>query len=55
MGILFCIVVISNGKVIEWIDVCYGLSYVKLLCTFVKYVPQVILLGPHATNDKGDS
>src|SRR5271155_2153894 len=44
MSILCCIEVISNGKVIEWIDVCYGLSYVKLLCTFVKYVPQVYFL-----------
>jgi len=47
IGILCCIAVISNGNVIEWIDVCYGLSYVKLLCTFVKYVPQVFFSFPH--------
>ncbi|KAK5043102.1 hypothetical protein LTR13_000873 [Exophiala sideris] len=26
-----------------WIDVLYTLGYVKLICTFVKYIPQVIL------------
>jgi hypothetical protein len=33
----------SHGTLVEWIDVGYALSYVKLLCTFVKYVPQVFL------------
>lgn len=42
IGILSCIVAVSNGRVIEKIDVYYALSYIKLLCTFVKYVPQVI-------------
>jgi cystinosin len=42
VAVLSCIVVASHGEVIEWIDVCYALSYIKLLCTFVKYVPQVI-------------
>lgn len=26
-----------------WIDVLYTLGYVKLLCTFVKYIPQVVV------------
>ncbi|KAL6247909.1 hypothetical protein RBB50_005257 [Rhinocladiella similis] len=26
-----------------WIDVLYSLGYVKLICTFVKYIPQVIV------------
>ena len=33
----------SHGTLVEWIDVGYALSYVKLLCTFVKYVPQGFL------------
>jgi cystinosin len=44
IAILACIVAGSHNTVIEWIDVCYALSYIKLLCTFVKYVPQVPLL-----------
>ncbi|KIW58901.1 hypothetical protein, variant [Exophiala xenobiotica] len=26
-----------------WIDVLYTLGYVKLICTFVKYIPQVVV------------
>jgi len=43
VGILSCIVAASHGSLFEWIDVCYALSYVKLICTFVKYVPQALL------------
>jgi len=43
VGILSCIVAASHSTIIEWIDVCYALSYVKLICTFVKYVPQARL------------
>jgi cystinosin len=43
--ILSCVVAATDSRVAEWIDVCYALSYVKLLCTFIKYVPQV---GPSA-------
>ena len=43
IGILCCVVAATKGNKLEWIDVCYGLSYVKLLCTFIKYVPQVHL------------
>ena len=39
--ILSCVVAASDGRVVEWLDVCYAFSYVKLLCTFIKYVPQV--------------
>lgn len=39
--ILSIIVGASHGELLEWIDVCYALSYVKLLTTLVKYVPQV--------------
>jgi cystinosin len=42
VGILSIIVLASKGNMAEWIDVLYALSYVKLVCTFVKYVPQVI-------------
>jgi cystinosin len=41
VGVLSYIVAASDGKIIEWIDVCYALSYVKLICAFTKYVPQV--------------
>ena len=43
VGVLSCVVATTGGKVVEWIDVCYALSYVKLLCTFIKYVPQVYI------------
>ena len=44
IAILSGIVLGTDGKTAEWIDVCYALSYVKLICTFVKYVPQVLYL-----------
>jgi cystinosin len=47
VGVLSCLVLVSNGTIVEWIDVCYALSYVKLVCTFVKYVPQVKILSQH--------
>lgn len=37
------LVAASDGHIAEWIDVCYALSNIKLLCTFIKYVPQVSL------------
>jgi len=40
---LSVMVAASHGTLVEWIDVGYALSYVKLLCTFVKYVPQALL------------
>jgi hypothetical protein len=43
IAILASIVAGSHNTTLEWIDVCYALSYVKLICTFVKYVPQVRL------------
>jgi hypothetical protein len=42
VGMLSCMVAASHGTLVEWIDVCYAMSYVKLICTFVKYVPQVV-------------
>ncbi len=41
IGILSSLVLATQGKHTAWIDVCYAMSYVKLICTFVKYVPQV--------------
>jgi cystinosin len=41
VAILSIIVAASHSTKVEWIDVCYALSYVKVICTFVKYVPQV--------------
>jgi cystinosin len=40
--IMIIIVAASDNHMAEWIDVCYALSYIKLLCTFIKYVPQVL-------------
>lgn len=37
-----CLLAKSESKVVQWIDVCYALSFIKLICSFVKYVPQVI-------------
>jgi len=41
--IMAVLVAASDGHIAEWIDVCYALSNIKLLCTFIKYVPQVSL------------
>lgn len=36
-------VILSSVKVLPWLDFLYGLSYIKLGMTVVKYIPQVYM------------
>ena len=36
---------VSIGKKLQWLDLLYIVSYVKLAVTLIKYVPQVSLIA----------
>lgn len=36
-------VILSSVKVLPWLDFLYGLSYIKLVMTVVKYIPQAYM------------